>query len=186
MRHPGRLWAKGQLCRQHTLTYANNIGGQFGLQENTPGVVTGAMFSPFIGIPGLVFGGCPTTPANFCGGVDTEEEGPQQAFTAPGIYDVVQVNTTPGGTGPATIYANGSQISVQSIATNLTTQNRMSFGTTGDHTSNGPAMLWSLAFFNTDFGAASATAISLMANETAFHATLSTGYIGAGRSLYRE
>jgi hypothetical protein len=163
-----------------TLTYANNIGGQFGLQENTPGVVTGSMYSPFIGIPDLAFGGCPTAPANFCGGVDTEGEGPQQAFTAPGIYDVVQVNTTPGGTGPATTYANGAQTSVQTIATNLTTQNRMSFGTTGDHTSNGPAMLWSLAFFNTDFGANSATAISLMANETAFHGTLSTGYTGPG------
>ena len=163
-----------------TLTYANNIGGQFGLQENTPGVITGSMYSPFIGIPGLIFGNCPVNPANFCGGVDTEGSGPQQAFTSPGIYDVVQINTTAGGTGPANVYANGAQIGSGLSSATLTTQNRMSFGTTGDHTSNGPAMLWSLAFFNTDFGSGSSTATSLMANETAFNATLSQGYVGPG------
>jgi hypothetical protein len=167
-------------------SYASNIGGQAGLQENIPGVVTGTMWSAFVGIPGLVFGSCPVAPSNFCGGLDTEGEGPQQAFVNAGISDVIQVLTTAGGTGPSNLYAQqppnaSGQIAVnQTIAHALVTQARMSWGATGDHTSNGPAMVRSEAFFTQDFGSASSTASALMANEASFIATLSAGYQGPG------
>jgi hypothetical protein len=160
-------------------TYGSNIGGQAGLQENVPGVITGTMYSAYVGITSLAFGDCPTNPALPCGGMDTEGEGPQASFTPGTNNDAIDIATTAGGKGPNNIWFNGVQIETNAmIATNLATQGRMSWGTTGDHTSNGPAMNRSEAFFTSTLTPTQVA--NLYSNETSFIGTLRTGYQGPG------
>ena len=93
---------------QH-LTYGNNIGGQFGLQENTPGVVTGSMFSALSVFLAWSSASAQQIPRIFVAASIPKDEGPQQAFTSPGIFDVYQVDTTAGNKGPNNLYANGAR-----------------------------------------------------------------------------
>ncbi len=160
-------------------TYGSNIGGQAGLQENIPGVVTGTMYSAYVGIAGLAFGDCPLAPTQPCGGMDTEGEGPQAPFTPETNNDAIDIATTAGGKGPNNIWFNGVQIETNAmIATNLATQGRMSWGTTGDHTSNGPAMNRSEAFFTITLTPTQVA--NLYNNETSFIGTLNPTYAGPG------
>jgi len=160
-------------------TYGNNVGGQAGLQENTPGVVTGSMFSAYVGITGLVFDQCSTDEALPCGGMDTEGQGPQAPIPLGTNNDVVEVAAYAGGTGAANIWVNGAQITTnETMPHALVTQGRMSWGTTGDHTSNGPTINRSEAFFTSDLN--SGQQANLYSNETSFIGTLSIGYAGPG------
>ncbi len=166
-------------------TYGSNIGGQAGLQENIPGVITGTMYSAYVGIAGLAFGDCPTAPSLPCGGMDTEGEGPQAPFTPGTNNDAIDIATTAGGKGPNNIWFNGVRIETNAmIATNLATQDRMSWGTTGDHTSNGPAMNRSEAFFTTTLTPTQVA--NLYSNETSFIGSLSDGYTGPGDLFYEN
>jgi hypothetical protein len=60
----------------------------------------------------------------------------------------------------------------------LVTQHRMSWGATGDHTVQGPAINRSEAFFTVNLTPTHVT--NLYNNETSFIASLSTGYTGPG------
>jgi hypothetical protein len=164
--------------------YGSNIGGQANLQENVPGVITGTMFGAYVGLAGLTYGYCTNSPPAVCIGLDTEGEGPQANYTPAASNDLIMVAATAGGTGPNNFWANNTQILVNgTISTPLVTQARMSWGTTGDHTSNGPAIVRSETFYTVDLNGTQAAA--LYSNEAAFDATLSTGYQGPG-DLFAE
>ena len=159
-------------------TYGNNIGGNAGLQENVPGVPTGSMFSAYIGIPGLSFGTCASFPSLPCGGLDAEGEGPQANFTPTSSGDATDIVTTTGSLGTTNVWFNGVQTVTNFSQGTLATQNRMSWGATGDHTVNGPAINRTEAFFGVNLSSGQQAA--LYSNEQTFIGTLTTGYTGPG------
>ena len=157
--------------------YWSAVGGQAGLNENTPAPVPlGSMFSAYVGF-GVNFGTCVVT--GYCGTFDTEGQGPQAPFTSTSNGDLIQVLATAGGTGPNNAWANNVQIVTNGIVAHaLVTQGRMTWGATGDHKYNGPAINRSEAFYASNLNSNQAAA--LYANEAAFQATLTLGYQGPG------
>ena len=157
--------------------YWSVVGGQAGLNENTPAPFPfGSMFSAYVGF-GVKFGYCVIT--RYCGAFDTEGEGPQVPFTSTSNGDLIQVLATAGGRGPNNAWANNAQIMANGmVAHPLVTQGRMTWGATGDHKYNGPAINRSEAFYTSNLNSRQAAA--LYANEAAFQATLMLGYQGPG------
>jgi hypothetical protein len=157
--------------------YWSVVGGQAGLNENTPAPFPfGSMFSAYVGF-GVKFGYCVIT--RYCGAFDTEGEGPQAPFTPTSNGDLIQVLATAGGRGPNNAWANNAQIVANGIVAHpLVTQGRMTWGATGDHKYNGPAINRSEAFYTSNLNSSQAAA--LYANEAAFQATLTLGYQGPG------
>jgi hypothetical protein len=132
---------------------ASHCCGEFGFGENTPGVVDFAMwaygpyysasqFYPFMDIEGFGING--------------------SAFGFSFSDLVFAAEYTTGGLCTATLYINGSSIGNQACGQNhaLATQNRMNFGTSGDHTAYGPGMLDTMLFLTNTPGATAEAAVS--------------------------
>jgi len=137
------------------------------------------MFSAYVGTVGLTFDLCVTSSP--CGGLDSEAQGPQANYTptANGDYfDAVTYDDTVTG-GLFDIWINNVQVvSANSQPDSLVTKGRMSWGASGDNTTDGPAMGRTEAFYNV---ALTPTQVAdLYANETNFIATLPLGYQGPG------
>jgi hypothetical protein len=171
-----------------SLFYAGNSSyvaldsGQAGLQENTPSAIKGTMFSAItMGIQ-TSFGRCSTQPTLPCGGMDSEGQGPQYNYTRTSNDDYIDIAAAPvTGASPWNIWINNvldfpnDTISGQ-IA--LVTQERMSWGASGDHSDMGPNISRSETFYNVTL--TGAQELALYNNETAFAGALTLGYRGPG------
>jgi hypothetical protein len=160
--------------------YQSATAGNFGLQETvSAGGPQGAMFSAYIGTTGLTFDLCTTSTP--CGGLDSEEQGPQANYTRTSnddLIDIVTYDDTVTG-GLFNIWINNTEIVTgNSQPDSLVTERRMSWGAAGDHSTEGPAIGRSESFY---LGAlTSGQVAAIYANETAFMGTLTTGYQGPG------
>lgn len=160
-------------------SYGAYSSGQDGATEGTIGARAGNMYSAFTGFTTLVQDLCITGAGHPCGGVDTEGQGPQANFTRTANDDYIDITTTAGGTGPFNTWVNNAQITTnESVPTALTTPVRMTWGDAGDHTTPGPNIARSEAFFLVNL--TSGQVASLYSNETTFTAGLTTTYQGPG------
>jgi hypothetical protein len=163
--------------------YAAFSSGQFGLQENTPASgPQGAMFSAFIGPSGFTYDTCVTSFP--CGGMDTEAQGPQANYTRTANDDFIDIGVAPtSGTSPWGLYINNSSTNLCggagcNVLDALVTKARMTWGDSGDHSTPGPAIGRSEAFYTLVLS--SGQVASLYSNETTFVGSLTTGYVGPG------
>jgi hypothetical protein len=133
-------------------SYTAVSSGQAGLMENIRASgPLGAMFAAYTGPPGrTAYGKCNVTPSLPCGGLDTEAQGPQANYTRTSNDDFIDIATTAGPTGRVNIWINGVQITTSEAIRNLVTKNRMAWGDAGDHSTPGPNISRSEAFFTVD------------------------------------
>ena len=158
--------------------FASSTSGNFGLMENTPGVVTGAMFAAFQGLDTLAIGAC-SSGANPCLGLDTEGQGVQANGVVAANLDNYMVATYHGSSTKAeNIWENGTQVLTNntSIGTPLATQARMTWGSSGNHTNPGPSMAYTQTFYASELSSGQVAAIN--ANEAALLSALTTPYQG--------
>jgi hypothetical protein len=159
-------------------SYAAFSSGQDGITETIPASgPQGAMFAAMTGPTGQIYDTCVTTSP--CGGLDTEAQGPQSNYTRTANDDFIDIATTAGGTGPNNIWMNGVQTTTnENVADALVTKARMTWGDSGDHSTPGPNIARSEAFFTVNL--TSGQAASLYSNETSFASALTTTYQGPG------
>ena len=162
-------------------SYAAFSSGQSGLMETTPaGGPQGAMFAAFTGPTGFTYDHCVNTFP--CGGVDSEGQGPQYNYTRTGNDDFIDIAVAPtSGTCPWNVWINNNNAipnDCTGVLDPLVTKSRMTWGNSGDHSTAGPNISRSEAFFASVLS--SGQVASLYSNETTFTGSLTTAYQGPG------